>query len=322
MAELIHSRGVPVVSVVICTHDRAHILTRTLPLVLRSTREVPGDLEMIVVDNGSRDETRDVVRRIAAEEGVDCRLIPHATVGLSGARNTGAAGSRAPVVWYLDDDAVPRAGWASAVTKAVWTSDLGMMGGRASLAWPSRAPSWLPREMQGYYGSQDFGAADRSLTWPEYPFGVNMGVRKETLEAVGGFRDELGRRGGTLISNEDKEFAFRVTQGGWRTSYLAAAEVDHLVPPERVGVRWLVRRSYWQGVSDALFWKLSRRDARSGPQLGVRRGLLARACQSAARLLEGWQGVVYLAARSSYRAGVARGSGMRREEVRATAGAA
>jgi glycosyltransferase involved in cell wall biosynthesis len=95
-----------VISVIIPTHDRAHVITRAVDSVL--AQEGP-ELEAIIVDDGSTDETREV---IASRYGTDARVIYvfQEQTGVAGARNTGLARARGDLVAFLDSDDVWRPG--------------------------------------------------------------------------------------------------------------------------------------------------------------------------------------------------------------------
>ena len=86
----------PRVSVVIPTFDRP----RMLPRCVESARAAGRDVEVIVVDDASTDETAAVCRRL---EGVRCVRLEH-NQGVAGARNTGLLASTAEYVAFLDDD--------------------------------------------------------------------------------------------------------------------------------------------------------------------------------------------------------------------------
>ena len=93
-------KNLSLVSVVVPTYNRAQLLPRALQSALSQTH---ASLEIIVVDDGSTDSTREVVSRIAA---VDARVryVYQANQGLAGARNTGIATAQGDYVTFLDSD--------------------------------------------------------------------------------------------------------------------------------------------------------------------------------------------------------------------------
>ncbi|HVW79644.1 MAG TPA: glycosyltransferase family A protein [Mycobacteriales bacterium] len=99
-------------TVIIATRDRAHVLPRAVSSVLAQDH---ARLELIVVDDGSTDETATWLAGIN-----DRRLSTLRTegIGLAGARNRGLAAARGEIVTYLDDDNVMLPGWMRAVAWA------------------------------------------------------------------------------------------------------------------------------------------------------------------------------------------------------------
>src|SRR6185295_20067875 len=104
------------VSVIICTRDRA----RQLSQVLASARAltVPPGLawELIIVDNGSSDDTSEVVDRYGQD--LPIRLVREERAGLSIARNRGVAEARGRYICWTDDDVIIDRGWLSAYVSA------------------------------------------------------------------------------------------------------------------------------------------------------------------------------------------------------------
>jgi glycosyltransferase involved in cell wall biosynthesis len=103
----------PSVSVVICTYNRSALVRRALDACLRQSWP---DLEVVVVDDGSVDDTRAVV---AAVPDGRVRLSSIRNGGLSNARNVGIAAARGHYVVFLDDDDLPDEDWLQVLVDAV-----------------------------------------------------------------------------------------------------------------------------------------------------------------------------------------------------------
>ena len=125
-------------SVIICTYNRSHLLEGCIEALGRQL--VEANAELVVVDDGSRDETQDVIDRsavpIVGGGWVDNR-------GLNAARNEGLRLASAPVVLYFDDDQIPPAGYLKHVVRALGP-DLDGIGGPlrdkgGGLAWRQHA---------------------------------------------------------------------------------------------------------------------------------------------------------------------------------------
>lgn len=95
------NRSHPVVSVVIPAYNAENFLSRTLQSVARQTYR---DFEIIVVDDGSRDNTVAVARAFLAESGCNGQCIVQENRKIAGARNTGIRASRGSFIALLDHD--------------------------------------------------------------------------------------------------------------------------------------------------------------------------------------------------------------------------
>jgi len=103
--------SIPDVSVVIAAYDAEC----TLPATLAACRaqDFAGSLEVIVVDDGSRDRTREMA------EAAGVRVVSQSNSGPAGARNSGWREARAPIVLFTDSDCVPRPDWVRRLAGAI-----------------------------------------------------------------------------------------------------------------------------------------------------------------------------------------------------------
>jgi GT2 family glycosyltransferase len=242
------------ISVVVCTYRRQALLPDLFAALRAQTR--PAD-EILIVDNEVSDATAALVR--AAAGGLPIRYVSESTLGLSHARNRGAAESQGDLIVFLDDDALPEPGWVAAlVSGAERHPEAGIFGGPIRLLLEAAPPPWFPAEVMPFVhwlGHNDFGPVDKAMV-PEGnrycgPGGGNLALRREVLQAVGPFATALGRRGESLISGEEVLLVERARKLGHQVWYLAGAGVQHLVPATRLDRIWFVRRSFSEGRSQA-----------------------------------------------------------------------
>ncbi|WP_025685120.1 glycosyltransferase [Paenibacillus maysiensis] len=242
----------PAVSVVICTYNRADLLEKTLMSLLELN-----DLalaEIIVVDNRSTDHTAATIKRFTVAHGQDIHLRYHyeREQGLSAARNAGITLSRAEVIAFLDDDAIPCVTWLQTIMSTFGNNpELTAMGGKIDPLFETERPGWLTGPLELPYTIIDLGKAIREYPPGLNPFGANMAMRKTAFAAVM-FPLHLGRKGDLLLSGEESWVFEQIRKNGGTIMYHPHMAVKHFVPAARLTKEWIMNRYYCQGMSHAV----------------------------------------------------------------------
>ncbi len=241
---------IPLISAIICTHNREQYLGAAIDSLLAQTLN---NYEVIVVDNASSDGTAAIAKSRLKDARV--RYIYEPTLGLSVARNCGAKAARSDIVAYLDDDAEASEGWLAALVKVFEENEkVAIAGGKVTLIWPPNAqpPRWLSDDLSSGLGLYDLGSEMIYIQQPSLtPRGLNYAVRKSFLNAVGGFDTHLGRVGKNLLSNEEQQLTRLALDQGQQVAYVPDAIAAHNVAPARMKPGWFLSRSWWQGISDS-----------------------------------------------------------------------
>jgi glucosyl-dolichyl phosphate glucuronosyltransferase len=258
-------------SIVIGTLNRRALLERSLRSLMAQTCPT-SRFEILVVDNGSTDGSHDVLRALE-KETPNLRWVEERRRGLSNARNRGIAETQAPLVAFFDDDAIAEPNWLD-VLFAVFAAepDAGAAGGRIYVDWSGERPDWMPVSIEGYYGRCDYGGERKYLSYPQYPFGSNMVIRRERLLAINGFNSELGPTGKNLMAGGEQDLFFRLYRTPIKVVYDPAAVVHHWAPPERVTRKWSLRRAFRHGMSNAT---MSHANGQVGPAVWLRQLMAA-----------------------------------------------
>ncbi len=206
------------ISIIISTRDRAE----SLRLTLRAIGEclVPDDLavEVLVVDNGSVDRTRTVVRQ-AKFWGQAPRYLYEPRLGQSQAQNTGMAAAQGEVLLCTDDDVQPGRHWIEAACRPILTGQADAVAGRIKLPADLERP-WL----QPWH--RVCLAVDAPTRGEFHLTGANMAFARRVLEKVPAFDAELGP-GAPLGAAADTLFSRQLLTAGFRL--LAAGEASSVL---------------------------------------------------------------------------------------------
>ena len=242
-------------SIVIATYNRAADLEATLQSL--AALQPDGPWEVIVVDNNSTDATRDVVERAAGDFPVGLRYLFEREQGRSPALNAGIVAARGEIVLTTDDDVRVPADWTNVAAQGLASHGCDFVGGRVLPIWKAPRPAWLPDHGGKQwavialldYGDQpiEFGA--------RVPLGVNMAFRRSAFDRAGLLDPHTGRRAGTLLGQEVREWCIRARRAGLRGFYLPGMAVQHIIPADRLRKTYFRRWFYWRGISRALLYE-------------------------------------------------------------------
>ncbi len=219
----------PRFTVAICSHNGAATLRACLERTLEL--EYP-DFEVIVVDDGSADETP----AIATSLGV--RVVSTPNRGLSAARNTALELATGEIVVYLDDDAWPDRHWLAYLAQAFRTTTHAVIGG------PNVPPP--PRNLAERAVAAAPGGPIHVLLSDEiaeHVPGCNLAVRRDALRELGGFDPQFPAAG------DDVDICWRVQEAGLTIGFAPAAMVWR---HRRDSIRGYLRQQRGYGKAEAL----------------------------------------------------------------------
>jgi glucosyl-dolichyl phosphate glucuronosyltransferase len=241
-------------SIVIATCNRAESLRDTLASLRALETSQP--CEVVVVDNNSTDHTGAVIAQLMPGYPVPLRAIVEREQGRSAALNAGFKVARGQTIVTTDDDVRVQPDWLDRIEAGFEAHRCDYLGGRVVPLWGAHPPRWLPNrngQLWAAIALLDYG--EHPLRFgTRVPLGVNMAMRRDAIERTGGFDTRIGRKAGTLLGQEVREWCWRAHAAGLTGFYVPDVVVQHRIPRERLTRAYFRRWFYWRGISRAMLY--------------------------------------------------------------------
>jgi glycosyltransferase involved in cell wall biosynthesis len=241
------SNGAPLkISVVICCYsmDRLKDVREAVASVLNQTLK---PYEVIVVV----DHTVAVFQHLQTDLPSSIKVVLNEGVhGLSETRNVGIRASDGDIIAFIDDDAVADPAWLEKLSAHYVDPRVIAVGGKASPVWESgQRARWFPEELDWTVGCTHKGPAAKS-NQVRNMIGCNMSFRREAFNKSGLFNNQVGRVGQVQGMGEDTEICMRIKHSlpDQLILHESGAVIYHKVPIWRVTWKYLIRRSYNEGL--------------------------------------------------------------------------
>lgn len=206
------------VSIIVPSFNRKDELEELIPSIRQ--QENSTSFEIIVVDDGSTDGTRELLKKLTKEWDGALRFFEQNRAGPGAARNLGIKHAQGDILVFVDSDCITPHGWLSRLTSVFDNPQVGAAGG-SELA---PIDDCLLRRCQSYVMTAFLttgglrGRKGKKLG-VYYPRGFNMAVRKHVVDAVGGVPNRF--------HGEDILLSLKVKQIGYTLEYVPDAAVYH-----------------------------------------------------------------------------------------------
>lgn len=216
----------PNVSILICTHNRAPYLTRTLESL--GAIKIPKNLraELIVVDNASTDATLAVVQRCGIRN-MEVRTVSEPQPGKARACNTGITASRGEILIFTDDDVLVPRDWLAEMCQPILDGRAEAVSGAVIIP-PNLTRPWMSDFHRGWMGSTE-GFDEQDI---DNMVGGNMACHRNVFERVPALDSDLGP--GMLGYHEEALFTWQLKLAGFRIRFLPHVIVEHHFPETRL----------------------------------------------------------------------------------------
>jgi glycosyltransferase involved in cell wall biosynthesis len=244
-------------SVIIPTRNRFELLNNALKSLTLQT--FPKDeFEVIVIDNGSTDKTKETV--VAFDIIKNLRYFYVDTPGLHNGRHKGLQEAQSDILVYIDDDIEAFPCWLEGIWETFLDKDIVLVGGKCLPKWETEPPFWIYEMWMdtNEYGHSlsalsilDFGDAIKYIP-PGYIWGCNFSIRKSTLLETNGFHpDGFPQELIKYRGDGETYVADYIQKKKYKSIYNPKASIYHFVPKSRMTIDYFCKRAFNQGISNS-----------------------------------------------------------------------
>ncbi|WP_434762337.1 glycosyltransferase family 2 protein [Vibrio fortis] len=237
-------------SVVICTYNRASFLSIALESVCEQIVNQGDEVELLIIDNNSSDETS-CVSDCFSNNYPFVKYFFERSQGLSNARNRALHEASFDYVAFLDDDAYVNDFWISSVINEIKKQEFDFFGG-PYYPWYKDGKLFLFDDRLA--SNIDWlGKLERRLLHEETVSGGNCCFRKQVVLDNGGFNPDLGMNGQLVAYGEETEVQINLRKLGYTIGLLPSMSIQHYTPVSKQKLSWFIKRSYAEGRDEVSY---------------------------------------------------------------------
>lgn len=241
----------PFISVIIPTYNRSHLLPVTLDSFL--AQKYPHDhYEIIISDNNSGDNTREISSRYVANTAVPVKYIFEQRQGVHYARNSAAMQARGEILYFTDDDMIAEPDLLINLVK-VFNLDprIGCATGKILPRFEIPPPQWVERCLiNSYLSLTDRDKPEKLvISADDMVFSCHQAVLRDAFFKAGGFNPE--NTAGIWIGDGETGLNIKIKSMGYLFAYTSSSVIHHIIPKERMTLGYLIRRIGNQGYCDS-----------------------------------------------------------------------
>ena len=244
------------ISIIIPTCNRDSYLKQTLASLAK--QEFPsGNFEILIIDNASTDKTKDIAENfIKQNKSISVKYFYEPIPGLLSGRHRGAKEAKGDILVFIDDDIIASPDWLQAIHDSFSNSDVHIVGGKCLPKYEIEPPYWTDYlwtitdtyKMCGYYSLIDQGNNIKE-TDPNFIFGLNFSIRKNTLFELGGFHpDCIPKQYQRFQGDGETGLTMKLKAKELKALYNPKALLHHWVTKERMTFEYIEKRMFYQGV--------------------------------------------------------------------------
>ena len=235
------------ISIIICCFNSSKRLYETLKSISNQNYSSELEIELILVDNNSNDDTSKIAMSIWENfnSSVNLKIFQEEKKGLSNARKKGIEIARGEYLIFCDDD-----NWLAndylQISYDIMNSNpnIGMLGGEGEAVFEGEKPEWFERFKLNYAVGKQSNFDGDITNLKGYVYGAGAIIRKSVLDEIysKGFVSQLTDRvGHQLVSGGDNELGYMIALSGFRIFYSSKLKFKHFMPNNRIRISYLCK---------------------------------------------------------------------------------
>lgn len=219
------------ITLVICTYNRSEHLSRCLEsLCSHWNHELP--ISLVIVDNGSTDNTYDVIKH--NQDKLPLKYLCCQQVGLSYARNFALENTTSEWLTYLDDDCTIGSTFLDVLSSAARKEMYTCFGGPYMAKHLEESPPWLP---SGFGTMVPPRIGEGPIFEPKLA-GGNFTIKRKVLLSLRGFEETAGMIGNKIGYGEETLVQQKLLDQGYNIGYYPDLFIHHYVLPHKYSLNW------------------------------------------------------------------------------------
>jgi glycosyltransferase involved in cell wall biosynthesis len=251
---------IPIVSIIIPTFNRCKLLQDTIESIF--SHNTATDLfEIIVVDNGSTDETKEIVENIQNENSsFNLYYFFDDIPGLLSGRHRGAKEARGEILSFIDDDVLVSETWLEGIIERMnENKQIALLSGPCLPKYESNPPEWLNDFWTknengihcGWLSLMDFGSEEIEID-PLFVWGLNFTIRKSVFKELKGFHpDNIPKKLQHFQGDGETGLSLKAKEKGFKAYYNPRVNLFHQIPNSRLTENYFSQRAFYQGVANS-----------------------------------------------------------------------
>ncbi len=237
------------VSVIVCCYNSSWIIKRCLEALILQKVDDRLKWEIIVVNNASTDNTKQIAVEILKDSGVAHQIVEEFEPGLLNARKKGISIAHYKYTIYCDDDNLLYNSYIQNAYEIInGQPDLGAIGGKGIAEFQSVPDPLVLKNIHSYaVGNQHKHAS-------EYVWGAGCCLRTDIVKAIYSKQKMhlSGRKGKDLLAGDDAELVMSIRLNGYKSACDDCLEYTHVLPDNRLTLSYLTKM--YQGF--AMAWPI------------------------------------------------------------------